>query len=351
MDDPGPGDPVAPEQVAEALNHVRDVINDLSGRVRDGNANPRLTCGEVVNELSNAVDQYVATTEHFTAGADPTRKRVVATFDVSMAADIAPFLAFEDIDRSTRAIEVAFQHPLPDNAKALTLVSTGEYATTVDLTEPPPAPDQPETAADDLLNRTLQLVGTFIERATHSTTRVLVGGIVGIGPAILAAPFPVPPGLRSVARHIRYLLSRAVNFVSAHVDGWKDQLVDFVNEIPIVERLEEALVGGPLNRLLHTQDVRDELAARGDLAASGISTTLLHRLDSSNNRRVGWAGNAAPIVLGALSTVTLGAGVPALPVAAAVILAWILLVSADQLGAPVVWRLHAFRGIPGAARP
>ena len=344
-------DRVPPEEVVTAVGRVRNAVNDVHSRIRDGGADPPLTCGDVVDDLGTAVDNYVSITEAFTVGeTNSMDKQLIATFDVSVAADIAPLLVFEDVDSSVLAIGLTYQYPLPDKAEALTLVSTGEYATTVELSGPPSAPAEPDPTVDVLRDHTLSLVKTIVGRATHSITRVLAGGIPGIG-HYLTVQFPaLHHGLGRLAAHVRLLLSRALTFTTAHFGDWAGEVAAFANEFNLIEKLEEKIVGGPLNWLLRTEEVREELSARVDLAASGVNEKLLKKLDKSNNRRVGWAGNAAPIVLGALATVTLGGGVPALPVAAAVLLAWILLVSADQLASPVGWRLHAFRGIPGTSR-
>ena len=332
-------DPGSTERLLGAVNGLRDTINGLYDRVRDASADPQISCGEVVDEVGAAVDRYLEATEAFanSPSTPPGQRAVLAPLDVCAACDVAPFLAFETVGRQTYALSITFQVQLPRQAEALATLAA------------PPAAAPEQTA---LHIKADELVDTFVERAARSTVRVLAGGAAGVGhlASVLAQPFPgLHHKLSGLAGHIRRLLGRAVAIMSDHFGTWPQEIAAYIDAFEPVKKLEERLVAGRLNTLFKADKVREELAARGDLAASGISDKVLKKLDKSNKRRVGWVGTVAPVALGSLSAVTLGGVVRALPVALVVLLLWILLVTADQLAAPVRWRLHVFRGIPGSA--
>ena len=341
---PGQLDPVMPEQLDPssseqlwgAVDGLRETINGLYDRVRDTGADSQITCGDVVDEVGAAVDRYLESTEAFAnrASTTPGQRAVLAPLDVCAAADVAPFLAFETVDSRTYAIGITFQVRLPHEAEALTT-----------LAPPPPGPEQVA-----LHIKAGELVDKFVERATRSTVRVLVGGAAGLGhlATVLAQPFPgLHQQLTRLGGHIRRLLERAITIMSSHIGAWPKEIAAYVDAFEPVKKLEERLVGTRLKDLFKADEVQKKLAQRADLAASGIDEKLLKKLNKANKRRVEWVGTVAPIALGSLSAVTLGGVVPALPVAVAVLLLWIMLVTADQLAAPVTWRLHVFRGIPG----
>lgn len=344
-----------PEYVApvlDAVDDLRGVIDGLYDRIRDGNVVPPITCGTVVDDVGAAVDSYLAATEALRNNMDEQSRAVLVPFHLSVAADIGPFVTFETVNPETPAIGITFQVELPRTAEALTeLRSPADPDVAINLETFEDRPPADQHLPDDVLyHQVNNLVDTIAARATRSTARVLTGGVgAAIGVAqILAAPFPaLDQQVGQIAEHIRHLLSEAFDFVSNHLGQWPNEILDFIQELDPFDHLADAIVGAPINALLGTGRVRAHLAT-ANLIAIGVDAAFIHQLDRANKRRVEWPGRAAPL-LHWLHAVPLGV-VPASLVAAAVLLAWILLVSADHLGAPVVWRLHHFPGLPGTPR-
>lgn len=147
-------------------------------------------------------------------------------------------------------------------------------------------------------------------------------------------PAKVVAEVGGIARRVRDLLSQALDLVSPHLGDGLAPLGKLLSSFAPAQKFNKKILGPWLNKLFQAEEVRKGLAGL-DLSGEE-SLKAIKRLDKKNMILVGWAGHAVPLVIVPLHMAGL-VGIPAGPAAAVILLAWILLVSADQLDSPVRW--------------
>lgn len=282
----------------------------------------------------------------------------ISFIHIAVACDVAQLAGLDDADQLTDLVTDLLGDSASSRAIAsLVLNARGLFKQLV-------LPPSRSRAAD--ADPALEMLDDFVRRTTSVFTTVLLGMVPPAGGLVVAQA--VTPALHSalkvapqeianeisrlakgIVRLVKLLIHRIEEIIDAVFGRYKETVTALLDALNVRDRLLKRVIRPAADKLFEAEPIATAIKlanvkrnmtkfdpvtgrmthAHEDPAVSKQRAKKLRDLSKSNRR---WVGPAERVAKGVhpLWAVSAG-GVPAAPIAAAVILAWVILITGDQL--------------------
>jgi hypothetical protein len=357
------------DAIEEAVRGVIEAVNDARYDRRTDEPHSGLRVGEALARVEEATTHWFAVADELEGALDDVLERrpenesevracqsALMLLHTAVMNEVALVQPLELVDGDQRLADTPDWPAAEDAVLEEVAFGRGDLVALLYIgTDDDPGPEPPGTVASN------QEVGQAVLYGSADAVKAVIAG-ASAAPLVGAVPLPagVSDPIREllerfgewaldeaiddlpgrVSKLVRLALKRVKRLLGKILHGYRDDVIDASDQLlsdgARDESAHRTVVAQLMSRLYDTGDVLDRGTAAID-AAHGLELRArvrrLRKLEKSNGRWVGPVKLLSP-GLGKLWAVPIPLGpvlLPAAPAAAAALLAWVVLVSGDQL--------------------